>query len=838
MNNKQQVDELLKQVLTMETQQAFEYLKQVNAETAVVNEVALLLKPSATRTAFLENQGLLNEALRTPETQDLSGTVIKNIKILEPLGQGGMGAVYLAEDTTLQRKVAVKTLHKSHLVSPLVQERFRREALILSQLDHPNICRIHQLIETEHSDFLVLELIQGTTLRKAPVKTFPKQRKFELAKELLKALKTAHSKNIVHRDLKPENIMLDPKGQVKVLDFGISRLSHKQSLPSEESRQKLDTGTNTIPGSVLGTLTYMSPEQAAGEEVTTASDIYTLGLVIQELFSETPVYESGLTAEQLLQFSTAAKTQTPQDLASDLTQLIQRMKSRSPAERPTAIEALALLEKIQQKPARRIKWVAALLILLLSALAVFKHISDLNYERQQAELARTQAEQVTGFLSSIFQVSNPYLKTAEDLTALELLDQGALRIDEELADQPEIQTIMKATIGDVFHVMGQMEQAKTLLSSAYEQIKQLPDVDNKNRSEVVIKYATLLMDLGEYEQAAQLFEEALQIIGDDESEAALQTQNWLVLIHNRLNQYDQGIALAQHIITTYEKHPDYDINVLLNAKNSLGMMQQGLEQYDAAEQNFSSALEQTEGRSDIEYSTEINLMANLAGIYFYTDRQQQSLELRKKVVAVSEAKLPDNHPDLIDNYDNLAVDYYFMEDLEQAKHWNRKSLEVFEYLTREKENQPDNFIYSYSMTLANYGVLLTRDDQYEEAKKVFRQVVNNLTKILGEQHKTVADYVFEVARAEYKTGEIDAALDHANQAIDIYASVEVPYSSRELKSWLLKAEILYHQQQKAAFEDLRATIEQRLQTLDPPNEKLNQLAADTFAKLTTAEQQL
>ncbi len=166
-DEKQQVNALLQQALSMETQQAFDFLAASDANDAVVNQVVLLLSPSTTRTAFMEGRGLLDSALKEQPVTDLSGSQIQNIKIIKPLGHGGMGAVYLAEDTTLQRQVAVKVLHNSNQLNQAVQERFRREALILSQLDHPNICRIYNLIEAETVDYLVLELVAGETLKQA-----------------------------------------------------------------------------------------------------------------------------------------------------------------------------------------------------------------------------------------------------------------------------------------------------------------------------------------------------------------------------------------------------------------------------------------------------------------------------------------------------------------------------------------------------------------------------------------------------------------------------------------------------------------------------------------------
>ncbi|MCB1581979.1 MAG: serine/threonine-protein kinase [Marinicella sp.] len=833
MNNKQQIDELLKKVLIMETQEAFDYLESVKADDEVINQVALLLKPSKTRTVFLQERGLMDAIIRPKQRVDLSGTTIKNFKLLKPLGEGGMGAVYLGEDTTLQRQVAIKALHNSHQISPKIQDRFRREALILSQLDHPNICRIYNLIETEQSDYLVLELIKGKTLKQTHLQQLSRARKFDIALALLEALKTAHSKNIIHRDLKPENIMINDKGEVKVLDFGISRLGESARTDQTAGEHHPEKTSQTVQGTVMGTLTYMSPEQAAGEDLTTASDIYTMGLVFQEIFSKTAVYADHLTAEQLLKLSTAANTQVPTDLSQDLTQLIQRMKSKVPAERPTAIDAIELLEKIRNKPARRLKYGLVAVLLLIASLSVYKHINDLNRERQLAQIAREQAEQVTEFLTSIFKVSNPYLQQAEDITAINLLEQGAQRIDTELKEQPQLQAFLKATIGDVYHVMGLLDQAESLLKKAYNSIQTVPDVNQQIHASIASMYGTLRMDQGAYEEAEALFQEAIAVIGNKAAAETLANKNNLALIYNRLNQFEKTIKTTDEIITIYKQHPEYDLNILLNALNTSGMAKQVSGNLTGAENSFQKALDiiKANPTAEIDFSNESNLMGNLAGVYSATGRSVESLELRKKVVEVSEQLLPENHPDLIGAYDNLAVDYYFLDDLEQAKFWNKKSLEVFENLASENQHQDDNFNYSYSMTLANYGVLLTRSNDYQQAEFVFSQVIENMSGILGAEHKTVADYVQELANVKLNLGLDDEAFILAEQAIEVFANDGIPFSSRELKAWIIKATVLNRRGLYDEVNAIEVKMKAELAAMEPVSEKLLNFANEKFNAL-------
>lgn len=833
MSKQQQIDDLLKQVLAMETQQAFDYLKSVKADEKVINQVALLLNPSDTRTVFLQERGLMDAVIQSAEREDLSGTSIQNIKLLKPLGEGGMGTVYLAEDTTLQRKVAVKALHNSHQISPKVQERFRREALILSQLDHPNICRIYNLIETNEADYLVLELIQGQTLKNFNSTHLSKNRKLNIAFALLEALKTAHRKNIIHRDLKPENIMIDEKGRVKVLDFGISRLGNSSASNNTVQVDNPDVTGQTVQGAVMGTLTYMSPEQAAGEKLTTASDIYTLGLIFQEIFSQTPVYADDLTVEQLIKHSTAADTQVPVDLSHDLINLIQRMKSKVPADRPTAVDAIQMLTKIKEKPAKRLKYGMLLTALIIVSLGIYKHINDLNHEREQANLARQQAEQVTEFLTSIFKVSNPYLQSAEELTAIDLLDQGSIKISEELKEQPHLQVFLQATIGDVYHTMGFMDRAESMLLPAYKKISSLDEVNVQTKAMATGMLATLKMDQGYYDEAEALFLETIDILADPNLEETLVNKNYLALIYNRLNEFDKTIKTTDEIIASYQQNDGFDINILLEALNTAGMTKSYVGDLEGAEANFKKGLEIIENNQNTDdvFTIESNLMGNLAGIYSATNRKNESLELRKQVVAINEERLPENHPDLIGAYDNLAVDYYFLDDLEQAKYWNKRSLDVFENLSEKNQLQDDNFNYSYSMTLANYGVLLTRSDDYAQAEQVFTQVIDSFSAILGEEHNTVGAYIQELANVKLNLDEPKNALELAEQAIHIFENDGVPFGSRELKAWIIKATVLNKQGNYDEVDSIENNMMLQLQSTEPVNESLMNLAKEKFTEL-------
>lgn len=283
MKNLAKIEELYHAALEKLPNERDKFLREICGNNEELRrEVESLLAFENKVEDFIEEppEEIIFELFAENENQDIIGKTLNHYQVIKPLGIGGMGEVYLAEDTKLGRKIALKILPKQFSDDAERQKRFEQEARAVSALNHPNIITIYGIEEVENLNFIATEFIDGQTLReRIKEKPLSAPETIEIGLQITSALESAHSVGIIHRDIKPANIMIRRDGIVKVLDFGLAKLTAKAESSESETRYQ------TAPNRVMGTINYMSPEQALGEKVDARTDIFSLGICLYEMLS-------------------------------------------------------------------------------------------------------------------------------------------------------------------------------------------------------------------------------------------------------------------------------------------------------------------------------------------------------------------------------------------------------------------------------------------------------------------------------------------------------------------------------------------------------------------------
>jgi serine/threonine protein kinase/tetratricopeptide (TPR) repeat protein len=354
-----QLDELYHAALELDPARRADFLHvRCNSDESLRGAVASLLEVPVSVDSVLDHPAfevaarLLAGEAAAQNGNSLIGSTVANFKIVDKLGAGGMGVVYKALDLKLRREVALKFLPEMLALDPVALDRFRREARAASALNHPNICTIHDIGEHEGMQFIVMELMEGVSLKqRLATDQLRVPDVLALASDIASGLAAAHAKGIIHRDIKPANIFVTSDGRAKILDFGLAKVLPAQAkAAAAESTADLSL---TLPGAAVGTLAYMSPEQARGEELDARTDLFSFGAMLYEMTTGVRAFRGKSLAEihgAILNLEPRPATQLNHDVPAQLQQIISKALEKEAALRyQSAAEMRADMQRLQRE---------------------------------------------------------------------------------------------------------------------------------------------------------------------------------------------------------------------------------------------------------------------------------------------------------------------------------------------------------------------------------------------------------------------------------------------------------------------------------------------------------
>ncbi len=720
---------------------------------------------------------------------------IGNFRIIRLIGSGGMGAVYEAEQDNPRRRVALKVIRAGYASRDSLK-RFELEAHILGRLQHPGIAQIYHagLADTGHGTqpYFAMELVEGTSLtRYARDHKLGTRQRLALIAQIAEAVQHAHAKGIVHRDLKPGNILVTADGRTKILDFGIARAT--------DSDLQLTT-VHTDIGKIVGTLPYMSPEQASGDpgDLDTRSDIYALGVVLYELLVGRLPHD--VTRKTALEAIRLIREEEPTRLASlnrtfrgDVETIVNKAIEKDKTHRyQTANDFAADIrhyladEPIAARPpsasyqfrkfARRNKalvgGVAAVMVALTAGAVVAgwqavrarraEHVAQSERDRAQTQAAK--AEQVAAFTQTILGSIDPSKAKGMDTQLMrQVLGTAAGRIDQELASQPEVAASIRYTIGRAYSSISDFDPAFENLRAAHAlQSERLgPDAPESLQTRAAI--ATVLSRQGKYSEAEQwtraVLDDRRRILGPDHRDT-LASASRLGDVLARSGKATEGEKLLRDTLDRQKRilgETDADVaTTMLSLSICLWKLDQGAEAESFARREL-EIRERTGGRDDPET---ISALGNLAMMLENQEKLDESKAAYSDLIARAERYFGPTHQTTLsikNNYASLLASSGRLPDAEKIL---REVLEV-----RRKAGDEDH-VDSLG-TMLGLTRVLQKERRFDDAEAVARRMIELSERRYGEDSRENLHSVSALAFVFLAQGRKSDALPSMRRAAEL-----------------------------------------------------------------------
>lgn len=707
----------------------------------------------------------------------LLGKTIGNFRVIDLLGEGGMGEVYVGFDERLKRKVALKAIRGDRRFDDEIKTRFMREAEILSKLEHPNICRIYDLLETEYADILVLELIKGRTLNNAQIYTLSDTEKLRIAIQLGEVLSDAHAHSVVHRDLKPENVMIDDRGQVKVLDFGLAHSIIDQNAATKiwTSIAAGDFGSDTVKfelmpgggfktehGAIIGTPMYMSPEQAHCKPATAASDMYSYGLLLQWLFTGKHPYPADISPVEIFIKAGNGESLPADGVEDNLRRLIDRLKAVDPTFRPTAMDTVERLKWIEEAPRRRAKKITNGVI--IGALSVGIILSGFGlYRAKRSErlerIARNRQEKMSEFLVDMWISPSP-MERGRDVKVVDVLAYGKEKVEKEFGDDPELKAALLNHLGTTYRRLGEYDKAESIMTECLEYSKRTLGPDHT-------RTITVMIDLG--------------------------------IIFSYGERFQEAEALFRDALVSGRKYLEPENENMIYAKEEMASILMGKAEYSEAEVLLREVLSTIRGDDELMYKFGPKVLLDLGHALMYKEDFPGAEKIFLELLDDYEKKGDTDNPNYIAAKGAVAQAFMEQNKHDEGLRYMREGVELSMRVNGERSR---NTI----ALMINLGQVLNELGQYEEALSYTEHGYNLIREVFGERAPATAFVSVNYADLLRELGRVDEAEPILNQAISLDIELLGTEHPNTLLSQLRLAVLLFESDRNLEAEALTRSV--------------------------------
>lgn len=790
-------------------------------EEACEGDLSLRQEVESLLAAF-EEEGPVDELgalFVTPLTEQfkpvfMEGRRIGPYRIVRGIGQGGMGAVYLAEREEFAQQVALKLIRQG-LPGDGHRKRFLNERRILARLMHPNIARFLDagVIEPHAGEprgqlYLVMEYVNGI-----PIDQYCDEHQLDVARRLklfvtvCEAVQYAHQNLIVHRDLKPSNILVTASGRVKLLDFGIAKFL-------EPGGGTADEATFTGTGMRVMTPEYASPEQVRGALVTTTSDVYALGVILYELLTGHRPYQiSSLSPSEVEHVICEIDPEKPSTSVSHFEDIQHReghTRRVTPEEvsraRGTHIEKLrrrltgdldtVVLKALQKEQHRRYASVEQFLedirrhlaglpvqarrdtlvyrtskfirrhttgvvATILVGLSLLAGIMGTTWQArratEQARIASSEADkaaQIADFMQELFEVSNLSEMRGETVKARELLDVGTQRIREEWNDQPEAQAMMLDVAGQVYQGLGLYNEATPLLEEALSIRLDVLNGSHPDIAQSLSSVARVHYDTGDYPAAESLYREALTMRRAHYSEEHEDLAANIIDLAGLLGEtgdHNKAETLYREALAMQRNLFDQNHPEIAASLLGLAGVLHSKGDFDGAEQHFREAVVSYRERSAIVPNPQAaTSLASLGQIRHFRGDYKEAEPLLREALDMRRALYGKEHPEVLQSMRSLAALLYNKGAYQEAEPLYREALK----LTQDVHGREHSYVRSAQQ---GYAVVLRSLGHYKEADSLFRENMVMTRRLFGPEHAYIVFGLVHWAECLYDMGDYEAA---------------------------------------------------------------------------------